>query len=97
MKKLLVCLLVLGSFSVFANNCGSKAIEAVKTKVMSGATGCDISTAGDYKVEQVITPSQIQATIIEISYYCEAGAGAVVVFNDDCSNEGSVTLTDNWE
>lgn len=89
MKKVIIGFLVLGSLSSFAadayRDCGEVALEVAKEATKQTcieSSGEDL--ASDYKLV-AISPlhDQLEGTLAQVSYYCEAGQGLIVLLEDN--------------
>ncbi len=88
MKSIILSILILGSFSSYAEHCVSKAVRNVINTVLAEGDNCNRSNLEDITVEQVLYPASTQSTIFEISYSCEKDGSALVIFDDECNGEG---------
>ncbi len=102
MYKLLIGFLILSSTSSFAGDCSKLAQNAVlnaatKQGKCSHSPDTLPSMPENYYVHNIVSGKVIEAKIIEVSFHCEAGIGAVVVSDWNCNTVKSVTFTGAWE
>jgi len=98
MKTLTTVFILLICTSALAQNCFKLAINSVRTEI-TRQDKCPhgMDGLGNFKVENIVAGKEIDAKMIEVSYYCEAGVGAVVVTDWECKKTLSVTFTPGWE